>query len=753
MAKVVKGVLIAGAIVLTAGVGLGLAAGAGLVAVGGTAWAATMAIGGALGTAAFLSGVSAQLASRKSPRYTVDVEYAGTVEPRRILYGFNRVSGMHTIPPLTTGTNNKFLHKVLTLAGHQCNAISAVYFNQEAVGTISSVTGASGDGLVTTGTFANKAWVRRYLGTSTQTADYILDNALSVWTSDHRGRGITYVSTQKELSDSVWKQGETQDTFDVEGKLCYDPRLDTSHGANPTNASYFAYTRNPTLQRVDYLLDDTLGLGEDPDRIDWDMVVTAADIDDESVDVPTASTQERYRGDLTLIATDPYEDNILTLSACNLGTTLYSGGKWRIRTGAWETPSFEITDSNVMGPIELETAYPYKERWNSIRGSFRDPASNYQANEFPPISVASYVSADGETVYKDVTFDCINVYEAQRKAIYLARKSRNSEVITVPCDLSLWKVRPGDTGIVTISELGMTNQQVRCESWGFTPDGLVALRLRVESADDWDDPLESDYLTPSAVSTPTPSYFTPDAPSGLAATTSKGGITLNWAAPALMPVGAQYQVMMYTSSTPFASATEVYRGIATTCFVPRSSSATVYFWVRAIMPDGTAGPEHPTSSAGVSGYPALFTLTSTGPSTGTNQIGGGFPISVGGAYTVYDTLISTSWTNSTGHSVDVEITYTCLGRMQASDTLGAHCIVGGYDTGGGTTYDDSSGDAAVRMNTSDFVTKSGTFVVSVAAGATVTATVFEKLYWPLGGTATPPTIDYVGASIRISADM
>lgn len=594
MSKVVKGVALAAGVILTGGALVFAAPGI----------FATMAFYTGvttLATAAFLSGVSAQLASRKAPRYTVDVEYAGTVEPRRILYGFNRVSGMHTIPPLTTGTNNKFLHKVLTLAGHQVNAISAVYFNQEAVGTIGSITGASTDGAVSSGTFSGKAWVRRYLGTSTQTADYILDNALSVWTSDHRGRGVAYVAIQKELSDTVWKQGETTDTFDVEGKLCYDPRLDTSPGANPTSATYKAYRRNPTLQRVDYLIDDTLGLGEDPARIDWDMVVAAADIDDELVDVPTAATQERYRGDLALFATDPYEDNILSLSAMNLGSTLYSGGKWRVRTGAWETASFEITDSNVMGALELETAYPYKERWNSIRGSFRDPASNYQPNEFPPISVASYVSADGETVYKDVTFDCINVYEAQRKGILLARKSRNAEVATIPCDLSLWKVRPGDTGIATITELGWTNQQIRCESWSFTPDGLVALRVRKEAASDWDDPLETDYLTPTAVSTPSPSYFTPDAPSGLTATGTAYGITFNWTAPALVPAGSEYELYEYTSSTPFASSSLVWKGRGTTATIGKTDLTTRYYWVRLVMPDGTAGTEYPTSTSGVAG--------------------------------------------------------------------------------------------------------------------------------------------------------
>ena len=41
-----------------------------------------------------------------------DIEYSGTVEPRRIVYGEMKVSGMNVIPPWTSGASNKFLHQV-----------------------------------------------------------------------------------------------------------------------------------------------------------------------------------------------------------------------------------------------------------------------------------------------------------------------------------------------------------------------------------------------------------------------------------------------------------------------------------------------------------------------------------------------------------------------------------------------------------------------------------------------------------------
>ncbi len=558
-----------------------------------------------MGAQMFLSGTAGMLGlGPKKPRLSVALEYSGTVEPRRIIYGTVRASGMNVIPPFTTGTNNKYLHQVLALAGHQCQSITDVYFDETTIASaaIGSISGASTDGVVGSGTFANKAWIRRYLGTSSQTADYILDNALALWTSSHRGRGVAYGAIQYELDEEKYKNGKPEVSFLVAGKLCYDPRLDSSPGANPTNPLYIAYTNNPALILADYLIDADLGMGEATSRIDWAMVETAADICDELVAIPTASTQKRYTCNTVLLATDAYEDNIKQLASAMLGSCLYSGGQWRIRAGAWESPSFEITASSLAdGAMEVETAYPYKDRWNGVRGSFIDPGNSYQPMEFPAVQDASYVSDDGESIFKEITFEtATNVYEAQRNAMMFVRKSRNRQSAIIACNMALWRARPGDTGIVTIDELGWSSKTVRCEGWAFTPDGRVQVAVREESADDWDDPVEGDYITPLAISAPAPVYFTPSAPSGLASASVPRAINFVWTAPALMPTGAVYELYEYTSSTPFSSATRVWQGVSTNCRIDKSDTTTRYYWVRVRMPDGTVGTEHPTG-AGVAG--------------------------------------------------------------------------------------------------------------------------------------------------------
>jgi hypothetical protein len=56
-------------------------------------------------------------------KQAADVEYSGTLEPRRIIYGEILASGINVIPPMTSGTTNEYLHQVLAIAGHECNQL------------------------------------------------------------------------------------------------------------------------------------------------------------------------------------------------------------------------------------------------------------------------------------------------------------------------------------------------------------------------------------------------------------------------------------------------------------------------------------------------------------------------------------------------------------------------------------------------------------------------------------------------------
>jgi len=555
----------------------------------------------------------------RMPSARQDVEYAGTIETRRIIYGEMLVSGMNVIPPLVSGTNNEFPHQVLALSGHELNSIGQIYFNRTAIGTITAITGSDDDGKVTSGAWNGKAWVRAYRGTNDQTADYKLNTAFTEWTSGHRGREVGYLALTYQFDETVYKTGKPEVTALVEGKRVYDPRLDSTQPGGVgsqrlDDPSTFAYSSNPALCLADYLISTRLGLGEDTDRIDWVLVADAADICDELVNIPGPATQKRYTCNVILSATDRFEDNISKLADAMSGVCYYSGGLWRMFAGAWQSPSFTLDESDLVdNGLSVTTAFAYNERYNSVRGKFVNASKNWQEMEFQPVINTSYVSADGEQAWLDVDFAaCTNEYEAQRHAILLSRRSRNGTVATIRAGMSAYKIRPFDVGQITIAELGWTNKYVRCESWQFNPAGFVELVVREEDSSDWSDPVVGDYETPTSVSTPVPSTYVPSAPSGLTAKNLASGFNLSWTAPPVLPTGSVYEVYEYTSVTPFASATRIWSGVATSVFIPKNDTTTRYYWVRVRTDAGnTSGTEPATNGVAAAADSIPGSLTAT----------------------------------------------------------------------------------------------------------------------------------------------
>lgn len=535
-------------------------------------------------------------------RIRQDVEYSGTVTPRRIIYGKLRVGALNTVRPLVVDAKGKLLHQVLTIAAHPVNAISAVYFNQDTVGTRTAVTGTANDGLVTTGTYANLAWVRCYTGAQT-VVDYILNQAASsLWTSSHIGYDLTYAALTFKLDDKVYASGKPDVSFLVEGKKCYDPRLDSSPGANPTNASYIAYTTNPALQLADYLLDANLGMGIASSKIDWDMVVTAANVCDELVAIPGSTTQKRYTCSVVLEASaDRREDNIKALAGAMMGVCFRQGGQYRMYAGAELTPGFALTQADIVGNVSIRLETPTGEKYNQVRGTFTDADRNYQEVEFEPRGSAAYETADGRQIPKTVNFDTVtNAYEAQRNAITLRRRSRMRKTLTAKFSLSAFKIRPFEIGTMTFADIGWSAQRVVCTSWQFAGDGTIDMVLQEDSATIWDDPAVGDYTAPGSGGSASATSYTPDPPDNLAATSIPGGIAFSWDMPLEVLAGDVIELWEYTSSTPFASATKIWEGAASGVIVDKSDTTTRYYWVRArALNTNTSTTEPPTT--GVSG--------------------------------------------------------------------------------------------------------------------------------------------------------
>jgi hypothetical protein len=181
------------------------------------------------------SGNASSLTSTLSSR-TVTVRQPAA--PWQVAYGQNRMGGILTFMH-TTGTNNELLHMVITLTGHEVNAIPTMYFDGVAVPL------SGGDA---TGNFAGFAHAEFNLGGREQAAFPGLIG-IGGWDAAHRQRGHAGVYVRLKWDATKFPNGVPNITFAINGRKVYDPRNGT-----------IAYSNNAALCIADYLNNASFGM-------------------------------------------------------------------------------------------------------------------------------------------------------------------------------------------------------------------------------------------------------------------------------------------------------------------------------------------------------------------------------------------------------------------------------------------------------------------------------------------------------------
>lgn len=188
------------------------------------------------------------------------------VATRRVVYGQVRVSGP-LIYATSTGAEKEYMHLVIALAGHECQEIGDVYFDDEVIGAL------DGSGNVTTGRFAGFARIKKYLGAAGQTSDADLQSdSGGEWTVNATMTGVCYLYARLKFDPDVFPTGLPNISAVVKGKKLYDPRDSGTRWSN-----------NPALVARDYLTNTAYGLGIDAALVPDASVNAAANVCDERV--------------------------------------------------------------------------------------------------------------------------------------------------------------------------------------------------------------------------------------------------------------------------------------------------------------------------------------------------------------------------------------------------------------------------------------------------------------------------------------
>lgn len=484
-----------------------------------TAVATTVAGSNAMQRRAKAKARDAYNASLKDREVTI----RSAVAPRRVIYGSDKVSGP-LIYAQSTGDKGQYLHLVIALAGHECDAIEEVWFNDE------RLPAPDVDGWITSGPFASGAPAEGqhtavvsgggtvtlpHAATSIAyiTSPYDPDVVGAVYTGTHSSGSTTvsglpagqtvvvgYVYPQAVRKVRIRKHlgapGQVADAALVAesgGKwtaahkgtgICYlyvrleyDQDMFGQVGVPNISAvvrgkkvldprtGTTAWTDNAALIAADWLRDQTFGLRAQAAEVPSAEVIAAANICDELVTLDAGgATQARYTFNGSFTSDQPPRAVLEDILSSMAGACVWTQGRWLVRPGAYRTPDSgaEITDDDLAGPVSIQPRASRSELFNAVRATYRDPAQKWAEVQAPLATNATYEAQDGGVrVVRNITLPCaMDPMRAQRLAKIELERARQSVTVQLATSMRAYNLAPTDTALVLMSRYGWGSGKV-----------------------------------------------------------------------------------------------------------------------------------------------------------------------------------------------------------------------------------------------------------------------------------------------------
>jgi len=442
------------------------------------------------------------------------------IAPQDFIYGEVRKGGT-VVYDETTGTNNKFLHRVIALAGHEVEEIGDIYINDEIV-TIDDETN-----LVDSGPFAGKIRINKHLGDQT-TADANLLAESDQIDASFVGNGIAYIYARFEYDQDVFANGLPLITAKVKGKKVFDPRDDTT-----------AYSNNAALCLRDFL---TAAYGLQDSDIDEAAFQIAANECDE--DVRLAKTEaagsfvvgQRYEiktvgdtdftaigasantvgtfftatgigsGTGTAYEAEPkytmngvvrsdknFGDVLQQMTTCCTGTLFWGMGAWDLVAGAYSAPVLDFTLDDLRGPISVDPLTNLRDAFNAVSGTFNDADEDYITVDYPTITSSVFEAEDGgERLPLDLELPfTTSAATAQRIAKLTLFRAREQISMSADFSLKAFNVEVGDIITFTNERYGWDQKQFEVVGWNLNIGESAGISVRLdlqetsEAAYDW----------------------------------------------------------------------------------------------------------------------------------------------------------------------------------------------------------------------------------------------------------------------------
>lgn len=371
----------------------------------------------------------------------------------------------------TAGAKNSYLNDV---AVYTCAGPIDSYESFSVNGTAITFGTDSGEGA--SGYYQNRMWRRSQLGaspesgylhwTSTGTKDTPADHSglPSEWTSTHKLSGLAADLWGLQYNTDKYSAGVPQRITVAKWVKAYDPRLDGTYpgGSGPhrsNDETTWAWTANPYLHAIAWLL----GRFQNGKRIiacglAVAMIDMAAFVEGANV----ADANGWTCGGVCYSTDDKWEVLKAFLQAGG-GKPMRLGAKVSCLVNTPRTSLATITKADVVGEVTIAGSTPRRARINTIWPKYREEAQAWQmVTPDSPVSVASYVTEDGNTVRSRILeYPLVqDVDQAAQLAYYDIADGREFTPVVLPCKPIWMGYRPGDCITATEPEWGLNGQKL-----------------------------------------------------------------------------------------------------------------------------------------------------------------------------------------------------------------------------------------------------------------------------------------------------
>jgi hypothetical protein len=422
-----------------------------------------------------------------------------------IVYGTRKVGG-NVVFIETSGTDNEFLYMAIVVSEGEIDDITSIFVNDNLVtfdGDIADDTQrtvassdanyfkapddeSSAESLIT---------IRPHYGSDSQTACSLLSE-LSSWTSNHRLRGLAYISLKIKWNADAFGSLPAINAI-VKGRKIYNPNLDStvtggSGSHRKDDSSTWEYSDNGVYQLLDYLRNERFGMGIansyfDSNFADWQ---TAGDVVDANITPFSGADQ------IDLLDSHPVVDtskkSIDLVKEFVQGTRSYlnfTAGKYNILVETTGSASITLDEDNIIGGISVASKNK-NSRFNRVIVNFTNPQKNYQSDtaQFPPVDETGLATADQHATMKTADgnillegkFDfpmIVNQHQAQELAEIILRRSRSSLDVNLRADATALDLAIGDIVNITHATPSFSAKPFRVQGMTINTDHTVSLQL------------------------------------------------------------------------------------------------------------------------------------------------------------------------------------------------------------------------------------------------------------------------------------